>query len=91
MFFYQPNFSNFFLTYFSNMFFLTGSKARDLSNNISWLDVLEGVNSVVSAIRNKVRKLFCGFFCCIFFVCIFVAFLTVPIIAEERSRGVVFR
>merc|ERR1711879_1106260 len=29
------------------------SKARDLSNNISWLDVLEGVNSVVSAIRNK--------------------------------------
>merc|ERR1712061_854239 len=32
---------------------VTSSKARDLSNNISWLDVLEGVNSVVSAIRNK--------------------------------------
>merc|ERR1712203_1012487 len=31
---------------------VTSSKARDLSNNISWLDVLEGVNSV-SAIRNK--------------------------------------
>merc|ERR1712244_84275 len=31
---------------------VTSSKARDLSNNISWLDVLEGVNSVVSAIRN---------------------------------------
>merc|ERR1712147_415824 len=26
-------------------------KKRDLSNNISWLEVLEGVNSVVSAIR----------------------------------------
>merc|ERR1712073_265840 len=32
---------------------VTSSKARDPSNNISWLDVLEGVNSVVSAIRNK--------------------------------------
>ena len=29
---------------------VSSSKARDLANNISWLDVLEGVNSVVSAI-----------------------------------------
>ena len=33
---------------------VSSSKARDLVNNISWLDVLEGVNSVVSAIRTKV-------------------------------------
>jgi len=32
---------------------VSSSKARDLANNISWLDVLEGVNSVVSVIRNK--------------------------------------
>ena len=33
---------------------VSSSKARDLANNISWLEVLEGVNSVVSLIRNKV-------------------------------------
>jgi hypothetical protein len=32
---------------------VSSSKARDLSNNISWLEVLEGVNSFVSAIRTK--------------------------------------
>merc|ERR1712244_56744 len=32
---------------------VSSSKARDLSNNISWLEILEGVNSFVSAIRTK--------------------------------------
>jgi len=32
---------------------VSSSKARDLANNISWLEVLEGVNTFVSAIRNK--------------------------------------
>jgi len=32
---------------------VSSSKARDLANNISWLDVLEGVNSVVSAISKR--------------------------------------
>jgi len=32
---------------------VSSSKARDLANNISWLEVLEGVNSFVSAIRTK--------------------------------------
>jgi len=30
-----------------------GSKARDFADEISWLDVLEGVNTFVSAIRTK--------------------------------------
>merc|ERR1739838_66589 len=32
---------------------VSSSKARDLANNISWLEVLEGVNSFVSAVRTK--------------------------------------
>merc|ERR1711983_732361 len=32
---------------------VSSSKARDLTNTISWLEVLEGVNSVVSLIREK--------------------------------------
>ena len=67
---------------------VSSSKARDLSNNISWLEVLEGVNSFVSAIRTKVDFMFYFsphlFECCII---IYVAerftFLTIPIIAEE--------
>ena len=46
---------------------VSSSKARDLANNISWLEVLEGVNSFVSAIRTKV-----GFvleFCCRIPIC----------------------
>ena len=33
-----------------------GNKARELDNSISWLDLLEGVNTFVSAIRTKVEK-----------------------------------
>merc|ERR1711983_60046 len=31
----------------------SSNKARELANNVSWLDILEGVNTVVSAIRSK--------------------------------------
>merc|ERR1719420_2507315 len=31
----------------------SSNKARELANNGSWLDILEGVNTVVSAIRSK--------------------------------------
>merc|ERR1712079_611097 len=32
----------------------TCNKARELANNVSLIDILEGVNTVVSAIRSKV-------------------------------------
>ena len=35
---------------------VVGNKARELDNSISWLDLLEGVNTFVSAIRTKVEK-----------------------------------
>merc|ERR1712117_764552 len=31
----------------------TGSKSRDIDTGLSWLDVLESVNAVVSAVRSK--------------------------------------
>merc|ERR1711963_57282 len=31
----------------------SSNKARELANNVTWLDILEGVNTVVSAIRSK--------------------------------------
>merc|ERR1711982_272850 len=31
----------------------SSNKARELANNVSWLDILEGVNTIVSAIRSK--------------------------------------
>lgn len=67
---------------------VSSSKARDLANNISWLEVLEGVNSFVSAIRTKV-SLYILFFPHLFACCIIIyvaerfTFLTIPIIAEE--------
>ena len=50
---------------------VSSSKARDLSNNISWLEVLEGVNSFVSAIRTKVDFMF-YFFPHLFACCIII-------------------
>ena len=37
-----------------------GSKARDLDNSVNWLEMLETVNNVVSAIRTKVNIILIG-------------------------------
>ena len=50
---------SFFVNYTSRYILIylnIGNKARELANNVSWLDILEGVNTVVSAIRSKVCK-----------------------------------